>query len=246
MTDPADPPPTATGRPVVAADGVPTTARDHEAGQGQGARRRLALVCVGLLAGAAALEGAARLPWFSASVEAVGRGAVTVSATGADLVPALSAVALLAGAAVAAAVALGGVARRALGGLVAVAGAGVGIAVVRLLLAPPAPADLAALPGAPAGGVAAAGAVVLRPGPLPAALGAALLLVAGVVVLVGERRLPRLGSRYSAQPADTPESARDPDRAAWDALDAGRDPTVDPLAPGRPGRTDGGASDRAV
>lgn len=115
---------------------------------GDVARRRLVLICLALVAGAAALEAAARLGWFTASVDVVGR-AGTVTATGADLVPGLSGIALLALAAVAAAVALAGPPRRLLGVVVAAAGAYVGVAVVRLLLTPPAPADLAALPVAP-------------------------------------------------------------------------------------------------
>lgn len=201
-------------------------------------RRRLVLVCLALIAGAAALEAAARLDWFTASVDVVGR-AGTVTATGSDLVPGLSGIALLALAAVAAAVALAGTPRRLLGVVVAAAGAYVGVAVVRLLLAPPAPADLAALPGAPAGGTAIAGAAALQPGPLPAALGAVLLLAAGLGLIPAERRLPRFGARYAARPAG-PAATADPDRAAWEALDAGRDPTADP-DPARPGRSDGGA-----
>jgi uncharacterized membrane protein (TIGR02234 family) len=218
-------------------------------------RRRLAAVCAALLGGAAALEGAARIAWLTAGVDAVGRGTVTVTATGADLVPALTAIALLAVAAVAAAVALGGAARRVLGALVAVAGTWVGVAVGGLLLAPPAPDDLAALPGAPAGGTAVADSVALRPGPLPALLGALLLVAAGITLAVAERRLPRLGARYAARPASADAPAEHvtaahgdaaPDRAAWDALDAGRDPTADRPVPIRPTRTDDGASGRAV
>ena len=232
-------------------------------------RRSLAAVCAALLAGAAALEGAARLPWFTAGVDAVGRGTVPVTARGADLVPVLTAVALLAVAAVAAAVALAGPGRRVLGIVVAVAGTWVGVAAGGLLLAPPDPADLAALPGGPAGGTAVAGSVALRFGSLPALLGALLVVAAGITLAVAERRRPRLGARYGARPADrTPPDGRtgpgersaaeareaaDPDRAAWDALDVGRDPTADPAAdpaPARlgsisPTRTDGGASDRA-
>ena len=150
---------------------------------------------------AGALEGAARVAWFTGGVDAVGRGTVTVTADGADLLPALSAVALLALAAVAAAVAVAGPARRVLGAVVAAAGGYVGVLVVRLLLSPPTPADLAALPGAPAGGTAVADSVALRPGPVPAALGAILLLAAGVALVVADRRLPRLGARYAARPA---------------------------------------------
>ena len=61
-------------------------------------------------------------------------------------------------------------------------------------------------------------------------LGALLLLAAGDRAgRAPERRLPRLGARYAARPsAGTPRQPRtpsrdaDPDRAAWDALDAGR------------------------
>ena len=210
------------------------------------AGRRLSAVCLALLAGAAGLEGSGRLVWYAGGVEAVGRGVVPVTATGAALVPALTAVALLALAAVAAAVALAGVARRVLGAVVALAGAWMAVEVTRLLVAPPSAAALAALPGAPPGGTPV-GAVALRIGPLPAALGALALVAAGVVLVVAEPRLARFGSRYSGGPA--PE-ATDPDRAAWEALDAGRDPTTErhldsDVSPDR-GRTDGGAADRAV
>ncbi len=220
------------------------------------ARLRLAAVCAALLLAGGALEAAARLAWFSVGVEAVGRGVVPVTATGAGLVPALSAVALLALGAVAAAVALVGVTRRALGVVVAAAGVGVGVAVARLLVVAPAPADLAALPAAPAGGVAV-GAVSRGPGPWTAALGAVVLVAAGVVLIAGERRLHGFGSRFARTPAGRPGPAPagdrpgrvpepEPDRAAWDALTAGRDPTADAPAPTRPGWTDGGGSDRAV
>ena len=210
-------------------------------------------MCVGLLLGAAALEGAARLAWFTVGVDAVGRGTVTVTATGADLAPWLSGVALLAVAAVAAAVALAGPARRILGVLVALAAGWAGLTVARSVVAPPTPATLAALPAAPAGGTPIGGSAALHAGPLAAGVGAALLLVAGVAVIVGERRLPRLGARYAARdttrPAE-PAATMDPDRAAWDELDAGRDPTTGPAAdlPGitPPGRTGGDASGRAV
>jgi uncharacterized membrane protein (TIGR02234 family) len=199
-------------------------------------RRRLLLVCVALVSAAAALEAAARLAWFTAEVDVVGR-TDTVTATGADLLPGLSGVALLALASVAAAVALAGAPRRLLGGLVAAAGCYVGISTVRLLVVAPAAADLAALPDAPASATAA-GPVALEAGPLPAALGSVLLLAVGVGLIVREPRLPRLGARYAARPVERIVTA-DPDRAAWEALDAGRDPTVDPDHP-LLRRTDGG------
>ncbi|MCW2633046.1 MAG: hypothetical protein JWR88_2008, partial [Pseudonocardia sp.] len=67
--------------------------------------------------------------------------------------------------------------------------------------------------------------IVLRGAPLteaPLALaGCVLLAAAGVLLGWRGHTMPRLGSRYAA-----PGSRRtDPDLAAWQALDAGRDPT---------------------
>jgi len=212
--------------------------QDRRPEQGRPTRRRLLRVCLALVVAAAALEGSARLGWFSTGVDAVGRGTVVVTATGVDLVPGLSGLALLALAAVAAAVALAGTARRLLGGLVAAAGCYVGVTVVRLLVVPPSAAALAALPEAPAGGTPAA-PVTAAAGPLPAALGAILLLAAGFTLLVAEPRLPRFGSRYSARTVER-AAPEDPDRAAWEALDAGRDPTADPDPAAPRGQADGG------
>jgi hypothetical protein len=122
--------------------------------------------------------------------------------------------------------------------LVAAAGGYVGVMVVRLLVSPPSPADLADLPGAPAGGTAVAGSVASHPGPLLAAFGGILLIAAGAALVVADRRLPRLGARYSARPE---QAATDPDRATWEALDAGVDPTVEAGDAGA-GRSDGGGS----
>ena len=112
----------------------------------------------------------------------------------------------------AAAVARAGTPRRLLGVVVAAAGAYVGVAVVRLLLAPPAPADLAVLPGAPAGGTAIAGAAALQPGPLPAALGAGLC--------VGAARAPGRATLLRAPPPRTRDRA--PSHAAPRASRSGR------------------------
>jgi uncharacterized membrane protein (TIGR02234 family) len=255
----AGPAPASDPDPDLGADG-----RRRRAGTAHGAARpprragarRLLLVCLALATSGAALWAAARLPWFVVGIDAVGRGTVPVTATGADLVPALPGVALLAVAAVAAAVALAGAARRAVGGVIAAAGLWVAVALGGLLLAPPTATDLAALPGAPAGGTAVAGAAALRVGPLPAGVGVVLLLAAAAALMVGEPRLPRLGARYTARPAEEPPASVDPDRAAWDALDAGRDPTADLPPDATPGtrsperppaerhRTDGGGPDR--
>jgi hypothetical protein len=58
--------------------------------------------------------------------------------------------------------------------------------------------------------------------PLLAAAGIALVVAAGLVLLLREPRLARLGARYGGT---TRRVEPDPDREAWDALDAGRDPT---------------------
>lgn len=192
-------------------------------------RRRLLLICVGLAAAALALWGSSRLTWFSATVTTPTRGTVALAATGGDLVPALSGVALLALAAVAAAVAVSGVARRVLGVLLLAAAIGTGVAVVAEVAGPPSVEELVALlhvslgsdptatlPQAPVG-------VTLAP--WLGVVGTVLLLAAGAALLAGERGLPRLGGRYAAPGARRP--AADPDRAAWQELDAGRDPTVD-------------------
>jgi anthranilate synthase component 1 len=192
-------------------------------GAGASGRRRLLLVCRAGRRGCRA-RGSARLGWFTTGVDAVGRGTVVVTATGGDLVPACRAwrcspsprsprpsrwrvphAASWAGSS-----RLGRVLRP--------------VSRSALLLVPPSAAAIAALPEAPAGGTPAA-SVTPAAGPLPAAMAAILLLAVGLALLVTEPRLPRFGSRYSARTAEraAPEY---PDRAAWEALDAGRDPTA--------------------
>jgi len=92
--------------------------------------------------------------------------------------------------------------------------------------------------------------VGLRPGdrPLPAeavptgpvlgVLGGLLMLAAGLLAARWAAVLPRMGARYDApsgRSASRPPPA-DPDRALWEALDDGRDPTREPAhdPPGEP------------
>lgn len=193
-------------------------------------RRTLLLVALGLLAGAAASWGAGSSAWFTVDVPTGTRGTVRAAATGAQLLPAVTAVAALLAAAVAALVALSGIARRVLGVLVAVAGVTAAVLVLRLVAVPPSPAELASARaglntgGAPAG----TGAVTATAAPWLAVAGAVLAVVAAVVLLVREPRLPTLGARYSAPGAARAAPSSDPDRAAWERLDAGGDPTVGP------------------
>lgn len=184
-------------------------------------RRTLLATCAALGAGAAALWGAAALTWYSGATEVPVRGSVPVTVTGAEVAPALTAVALLGLAGIAALVATGGLLRRMVGVLVTGAGAGAAVLAVDRWTRPRVPPE--ALPS----GVASVGDLEPTAAPLLAVAGGVLLVAAGLVTLVGAHRMPRLGARYTAHPASTAD--QDPDRAAWDALDAGRDPTVEPL-----------------
>lgn len=225
-------------------------------------RRALLGVCVGLLLAAAALWGAATLVWFRVTAQVPLRGPVPAEFTGAQAQPSLTGVALLALAGVAAVVALSGVLRRLLGLLLAAAGALVAATALTAYGRSPFATD-GAVPTPPAG--IPADAVRHQPvdvsaAPALAVAAGLVLLAAGGLVLVRERALPRFGARYAA-PAARPAPV-DPDRAAWQDLDAGRDPTVGGPLPADPppdqhgdggrtrgdgtGRTDGGASGAAV
>ena len=170
--------------------------------------RLLGLACAGLVVSAGALWGASEAVWYQVGTTVAGRAGQLVDVTGAQVRPSLGGVALLALAGIAGLVATGGLLRRIVGGLLALTGAAVAGAAVLSLLASPTASD---------------GPTATTPAPWLAVLGGAVLLAVGLVVLVRERRLPRLGARYAApgaRPAPT-----DPDRAAWQDLDAGRDPT---------------------
>lgn len=178
--------------------------------------RLLGLSCAGLVVSAAALWGASEAVWYRVGSTVAGRAVQLVDVTGAQVRPSFGGVALLALAGIAGVVATGGLLRRVVGALLALAGIAVaGAAVVSLLpFASDVPTET--------------GPTETTPAPWLAVLGGAVLLAVGIVVLVRERRLPRLSARYAAEgvgggaarPAPT-----DPDRAAWQDLDAGRDPT---------------------
>ena len=152
-----------------------------------------------------ALTAAAGLLWGASALAWAPTGRAAAGAAAGSTAPsALTGVALLALAGVAGVVATTGVPRRIVGGLLGLAGAAVVVAAV----------------------AAVAGATV-RTGPLLAVGGGLLLAVVGGVVALREPRLARLGARYAA--AGSRSAPPDPDRAAWAALDEGRDPTADPL-----------------
>ena len=194
--------------------------------------RLLGLAVVGLLLSAAALWGASRGTWLTAVWDTSLRGRVTATATGADTEAVLVPWALLALAAVAGILATSGWGRRVVGTVVALAGAW---AALRGLvdLAPP-PPD--ALPLAARRTGQAVSVAVSPAWPLLAAVGGLLMAGVGALVVLRAPVLPRLGARYDAP--GTRRRVADPDRALWDALDEGRDPTSgappDATAPPRP------------
>jgi len=191
------------------------------------ARTQLSTSCVGLAASAGLLWAGSATVWYRVTPAA----AAPVELTGAQVAPWLGGMALLALAGVAGVVATGGVPRRLVGVLLALAGVGVLVLGLRALLLDPFATDAPAstLPQ-PSSGVTVDELrhqpTEVTAAPLLAVAGAAVLAAVGVVVLVRERRLPRLGARYAA-PGERPVVG-DPDRAAWKDLDEGRDPTVDP------------------
>jgi hypothetical protein len=189
--------------------------------------RPLLLACAGLALAAALLWAASAVRWL----RVLPAGRAPVDLDGAALHPALTGVALLALAGVAGVVAAVGVLRRVVGVVLALAGGAVGATV------------LAGVPGGRAlpDGVPADAPAAATGAPALALLGAAALLLVGVLVAVREPLLPRPGSRWAApgprRAASRPEA--DPDRAAWDALDAGEDPTIDPTRDRGHGPRDG-------
>lgn len=187
--------------------------------------RRLTATLLALALAALGLWVATRLVWLRASYQSALRGAITTQATGADVRPELGAVAMLAIAAVAAVVATGGWPRRVLGVVVAAAGGWATWQSVTILVGSPAGwFAYAPLPPGPSSDAVASGSPVRTAAPL-LALGAAVLLVAAGVAIVGwARAMPRLGARYSAPGASAP--VRDRDTEWWKALDAGEDPTL--------------------
>lgn len=193
--------------------------------------RALGMAGVGLALSAALLWAGSATVWY----RVMPVGAAPVELTGAQVAPWLGGAALLALAGVAGVVATGGVLRRLVGVLLALPGIGVLGFGLRALLLDPYATDASAesLPQPPSG--VSVDELRYQPtdvtaAPLLVIVGAAVLLAVGLLVLLRERRLPRLGARYAAPGERRVE--RDPDRAAWQDLDEGRDPTVDP--PGAP------------
>lgn len=169
-------------------------------------RRPLWVVMLALVLASGALWWSSRLVWASQlRVLPGGAGTTDVWRSGAEVVPALLGLAVVALAGVAGVVAVGGWLRRVLAVLLGLAGlVAVGVAGFA-----GGPAELPFLPW----------------GRVLAGLAGVLLVLAGVLVLRFADRLPALGTAY--RPPDEPTRSADPDRALWQALSEGRDPTTE-------------------
>jgi uncharacterized membrane protein (TIGR02234 family) len=178
---------------------------------------------VALLAVAALALWVASLLVWTWTVELAGGAsegtAVVRPQRGAQAQPALVGLAVAGLAAVAAVLATGGWLRRAVGALAVLGGAGALAVAVRGLTGPRVrdagerwADELDRWSVESAIGVGLAG------------LAGLLLVAGGVLVLARGHRMPRMGSRYQTPTAR--RTARAPDRALWDDLDAGRDPTA--------------------
>jgi uncharacterized membrane protein (TIGR02234 family) len=183
--------------------------------------RLLGIVVVLLVVAALVLWGASRLTWVSQVVEGV-PGPRTSTADGATAEPILVPWALLCLAAVGGLVATAGWGRRVVGTLVAVAGLWALLRAASGLLAPASEA----LPIGVRPGDRPLPAEAIVGGPLLGLLGALVMVGAGLLTVRWAAVLPRMGARYDApgRIAERPRPA-DPDRALWEALDEGRDPT---------------------
>jgi hypothetical protein len=182
--------------------------------------RALGAACLGLVGAAGLLWGASALIWYV--VSPTGRAPLVFS--GAQVTPSLAGVAWVALAGVAGIVATGGVARRVLAGLLGAAG----MAAATIGLAGWTRTEYAVDSEGPVppGATMPPPPLAVTAAPLLAVAGGLVLLAVAVFVVLREPRLSRLGARYAA-PGARPVEA-DPDRAAWQDLDAGRDPTADP------------------
>ncbi|HEU4676714.1 MAG TPA: Trp biosynthesis-associated membrane protein [Motilibacteraceae bacterium] len=206
-----------------------TEAGTARAAARSGPARERVVALVALVLGGALLLGAAGRTWATVrSRPAPGLPAVVDRVTGATLAPGVTAVGLLALAAVAGLLAVRGLARQLVGLVVLAAGvAALAYAVAGARATPRADGTVEA--------------VSHGPWPWVAALGGALVAVAGALAVLHGRRWSALSSRYersaggaggsAQQPAESGPQHRPPEgrppggKELWDALDRGEDPT---------------------
>jgi uncharacterized membrane protein (TIGR02234 family) len=186
--------------------------------------RQLGLVAVVALAGAAFAAFAANVTWWSANYLDPLAGALAIAASGADCVPELIPLALVGLAGFGAALATRGALRRVIGVVILLCGSGIAVrSAVYLGVQPDVLVTGLTRPADPVG-VAELHAL----GPLLGILGGVLLTVAGVLIVLGLGARQQLGARYERQSG--PKAADPADW--WKALDAGGDPTAEPVASG--------------
>ncbi|WIM98177.1 Trp biosynthesis-associated membrane protein [Actinoplanes oblitus] len=168
-------------------------------------RRSHLIAVVACLAGAGLTLYAVTRAWSVTVEHRTGLSDLTTTRTGADVQPSLVGVAVAALAGAGALLATRGVARRLLGGLLVAAGAGV---VVGSVLAR----------------AGLAGGSLLWP--VAAVLGGAAVALGGVLTVRHGHEWAAMSARYERQPRSDAEPAPADNRAAWDALDRGDDPTA--------------------
>lgn len=193
-------------------------------------RRALLATIAALIAASAALGGAAALGWARIEMQAPLRGIIGVRLTGSEVLPALGPLAVLALAAVAAVLATGGRVRWLLGVLLIGVAAPLTVAVVRAFDARWLTGVALSAAQRPARSVPLGPAMILFAGPVLAAVGAGLLIAAGVALLARGHRMPRLGRRYQSPVARSDGRPPPDDGRFWERMDAGEDPT----SPGHP------------
>jgi uncharacterized membrane protein (TIGR02234 family) len=180
------------------------------------------LVVLGvLLAGAVLCLVASGMSWGTAQRADLARTEVQVA--GGDLLPLGRAVGLLALAAVIAVHATRSWGRRLVGGLLAAAGgvlAGQAYFIMRDL-----PDQVLQHLEGTGGAAGFADATAASGGPLVMAVGGVGVAFAGTALAVFGPRWPSMGTRYE-RPAGSRPVSRSGERAVWDALDRGEDPTI--------------------
>lgn len=187
------------------------------------AKRELWIWLAGCVAGAALVLLASGRDWFTVTY-----GTRQVAVSAAELAPALGPAAWAALAAVVAVLATGGLWRRVVGAVMALCGAGAvaaswwgsGAGAALRISAEHAPIASEAVPRV---------ASVLA-WPLIASAGGLLLLAGGVAAVIRGGRWPGMSDRYERQGPDkgpAPTRSAPSERALWDALDEGADPTAD-------------------
>lgn len=178
------------------------------------------MVVLLMLLSAGLLWGSSALSWVSATFRTPYSGDVQSGATGSMVRPELVPLALASLAGIAAVLATGGWMRRIIGGITVLGG---GLLVWRAVswhldgdfgFTPPNLPPNSAPIGVPD---------PIPFGPLLMGLAALTLLNAGLLVAARAKRMPAMGSRYSAPGAR--RESRDPDKRLWEALDEGADPT---------------------